>query len=160
MNTIIMMSIITFISTGAMEMSLTTRNWPQLFKCSFSNRKKFQTNLSIKMRIPRMRMIKVKINEMTFWRLLQFAGHCQSARGGGQSSAILKEGLTISFYTSLISRHLFENESNHPEESKDDVFCHGEVVVSGAKQFILILMMNKQKMCISFQMITTMSYLG
>ena len=30
--------------------------------------------------------------------------------------------------------HLFENESEHPEESKDDVFGHGEVVVSGAEE--------------------------
>jgi len=30
---------------GAIEMSLTARNWPQLFKCSFSSRKKFHTNL-------------------------------------------------------------------------------------------------------------------
>ena len=28
--------------TGFTEMSLTARNWPQLFKCSFSSRKKFQ----------------------------------------------------------------------------------------------------------------------
>ncbi len=31
-------------SIGAIEMSLTALNWPQLFKCSFSSRKKFQTN--------------------------------------------------------------------------------------------------------------------
>lgn len=31
-------------SIGAMEISLTALNLPQLFKCSFSNRKKFQTN--------------------------------------------------------------------------------------------------------------------
>lgn len=30
---------------GAMEMSRTARNWPQLFRCSFSKRKKFHTNL-------------------------------------------------------------------------------------------------------------------
>ena len=30
---------------GAMDMSRTARNWPQLFKCSFSRRKKFQMNL-------------------------------------------------------------------------------------------------------------------
>ena len=29
---------------GATEMSLTARNSPQLFRCSFSRRKKFQTN--------------------------------------------------------------------------------------------------------------------
>ena len=29
-------------STGFTEMSLIARNWPQLFKCSFSSRKKFQ----------------------------------------------------------------------------------------------------------------------
>ena len=46
-------------------------------------------------------------------------------------------------HSGWIILHLFENESNHPEESKDDVFCHGKVVVSGAKQFILILTMNK-----------------
>ena len=56
MNTIIVVTIITFISTGAIEMSLTTRNWPQLFKCSFSKRKKFQTNLSVKVRTVRMRL--------------------------------------------------------------------------------------------------------
>ena len=28
---------------GAMEISRTARNWPQLFKCSFSRRKKFHT---------------------------------------------------------------------------------------------------------------------
>lgn len=32
-------------SMGAIEMSRTALNWPQLFKCSFSSRKKFQTNL-------------------------------------------------------------------------------------------------------------------
>ena len=37
---------LTVMSTGAMEMSLTTRNWPQLFRCSFSRRKKFHTNLA------------------------------------------------------------------------------------------------------------------
>ena len=85
------------------------------------------------------------IDEMTFWRLLQFAGHSQSARGGGQSSAIFASQYfsTQASYLGWIILHLFENESNHPEESKDDVFCHGEVVVSGAKQFILILTMNK-----------------
>lgn len=31
-------------STGATEMSLTARKLPQLFICSFSNRKKFHTN--------------------------------------------------------------------------------------------------------------------
>ena len=36
----------TFISTGAIEMSLTTLNWPQLLRCSFSRRKKFHTNLN------------------------------------------------------------------------------------------------------------------
>lgn len=34
-----------FESIGAIEMSLTARNCPQLLRCSFSNRKKFQTNL-------------------------------------------------------------------------------------------------------------------
>ena len=32
-------------SIGAIDMSRTARNWPQLFKCSFSKRKKFHTNL-------------------------------------------------------------------------------------------------------------------
>ena len=34
-----------FESIGAIDMSRTARNWPQLFKCSFSKRKKFHTNL-------------------------------------------------------------------------------------------------------------------
>ena len=34
-----------FMATGAMEMSLTIRNCPQLLRCSFSRRMKFQTNL-------------------------------------------------------------------------------------------------------------------
>lgn len=33
------------LSMGATDMSLTALNRPQLFKCSFSSRKKFQTNL-------------------------------------------------------------------------------------------------------------------
>lgn len=32
------------ICMGLIEISRTARNWPQLFKCSFSKRKKFQTN--------------------------------------------------------------------------------------------------------------------
>ena len=32
-------------SSGCTLMSRTARNWPQLFRCSFSSRKKFQTNL-------------------------------------------------------------------------------------------------------------------
>lgn len=34
-----------FESIGAIEISLTALNCPQLLRCSFSNRKKFQTNL-------------------------------------------------------------------------------------------------------------------
>lgn len=33
------------LSIGAIDISRTARNLPQLFRCSFSNRKKFQTNL-------------------------------------------------------------------------------------------------------------------
>ena len=39
-------------SNGATEMSLTARNLPQLFKCSFSRRKKFHTNLLKHTHIP------------------------------------------------------------------------------------------------------------
>ena len=35
---------------GLIEISLTARNWPQLFKCSFSKRKKFQMNLLFKIK--------------------------------------------------------------------------------------------------------------
>ena len=53
--------------------------------------------------------------------------------------------------------HLFEDESENPEESKDDVFGHGEVVVSGAKDIIIIKNKdeNEQKQC-SCQTIRTM----
>ena len=45
--------------------------------------------------------------------------------------------------------HLFEDESENPEEPKDDVFGHGEVVVSGAEDIIIIkIMMNKSNVLV------------
>lgn len=43
-----------FESSGAIDMSRTARNWPTLFRCSFSRRKKFQQN--------RLNMAKYKYN--------------------------------------------------------------------------------------------------
>ena len=41
----------------------------------------------------------------------------------------------------MVKLHLFENESDHPEKSEDDVFGHGKVVEDGAKGFILIIIL-------------------
>ena len=64
----------TFISTGAIEMSLTILNWPQLFRCSFSRRIKFHTNL-----LTNKNILVGKVNLMfeNTWTLQELAAHMQ-----------------------------------------------------------------------------------
>ena len=81
----------TFISTGAIEMSLTILNWPQLFRCSFSRRIKFHTNLLINKNI----LVKRKPN---VWNYLNTSSTCNTHAIPSEGRLVnykIKKGLTF-----------------------------------------------------------------
>ena len=143
-------------SIGAIEMSRTARNWPQLFKCSFSRRKKFHTNLLTNRNIYERQFLHESSPRVIcgFLFLLPVGGVCQRRRTRKMISNFSSRKSDIFKFTLLAklrkrswpehfqrSENCFQNftvkmatfsdcHCQAPGKTEYEVFHHGKIVIS------------------------------